>query len=632
MGGFRGGNLRLRGTVWWFRRRVPLALTVRFGSVEITRSLRTSRLQEANRRARAAWLATEQAFEVMARNTSLSEEQAAIIRRLREEPLWTSPTASEIMDSIGAGDWAHAELLFEHGSAMVRALPPEEQPHLIDHMERLLEYIELVSSRKDLDLERRRTSLSELRALTAQLGKVKAASRSRNALALAQRAGVELTIERRVAGRLRDATPALTSTTPTVMTPAATAPDPAPPPNRSRKAKPLFSALEKDFLKEKARVVEGHRSYDRKTGEQTQVTLHLWASIMGDRAIDQYDGADAGLFRETMLRMPASHGKNGTRAKVRRAIPPLEAIRRADEKQKAIDARNAALPPDAEQEPGVRRLSMKTLKRHFSTLSQYWLFARQRGYVPTDSNPFKGWQYQGIGRGKKHRKRGPWSTEDLNLLLTSEWFDADRIGSDAWWVTLIGMWCGLRVEEIARLRPSHDIQELEGIPAFVVQEHPNPNRWSPKTEAGERVVPIHPFLLELGIMDLVDQRRREGAQRLFPSFRLWPSSDKLSAKFVSKFSRHKIALGIGKRTTFHSFRHNISTLLRNLPATAIRETWIDAILGHSGSEDEDGRARPQSEGITTYLDGIGIQNLLATVEAIRYPKDVELSRLQRPPE
>jgi hypothetical protein len=203
MGGTRGGNLHIRGTVWWFRRRVPRALTARLGSVEITRSLRTSCPREASSRARAVWLATERVFEVMTRSPSLSEEQAAaIVRRLREEPLWASPTMSEIMGRIEAGDWAYADLLFNHASAALRSLPPEQQAHVIDHMERLCERIELVCSREELDHERKKGELFELRALTAQLGQIKATEQARNALAVADRASLELTVERRVANRL----------------------------------------------------------------------------------------------------------------------------------------------------------------------------------------------------------------------------------------------------------------------------------------------------------------------------------------------------------------------------------------------------------------------------------------------
>ncbi|MFT8242429.1 tyrosine-type recombinase/integrase [Roseomonas sp. BN140053] len=313
---------------------------------------------------------------------------------------------------------------------------------------------------------------------------------------------------------------------------------------------------------------------------------------------------------------------------MRRTVPPLEAIRQADEKQKAIDARNALLPPGAPREPSVPRLQMRTLKKHFSKLSQFWIHAGRLSHVPKAENPFRGWEYQGVRR--KLKKRGPWSDADLNALLASQWFDEDRVGSDHWWVTVIGMWSGLRVEEIARLRPAEDIREIAGVMAFVIQEHPAPEPWSPKTESGERTVPIHSALLELGIMDFVDRRRREGASRLFPSYRITPSSDKLSARFVSDFSRHKNSIGIGPKTTFHSWRHNVATILRNKAVSEARESWIDAVLGHAGGEDDEGKPVRQSVGVTVYLDAVWMQNLKATVEAIRYPDEVDFSRLRRP--
>ncbi len=108
-----------------------------------------------------------------------------------------------------------------------------------------------------------------------------------------------------------------------------TAPEPEPPPPEQPpvpvrlprgKAKPPFSAVGRSFIAEKSRVVEGHREYDQQTVRQTESTLQLWADLLGDRPIDGYDGADAGRFRDLLLRMPASHGKSGTRAEVHRLV------------------------------------------------------------------------------------------------------------------------------------------------------------------------------------------------------------------------------------------------------------------------------------------------------------------------
>jgi integrase len=327
--------------------------------------------------------------------------------------------------------------------------------------------------------------------------------------------------------------------------------------------------------------------------------------------------------------MPSDHSKSGTRAEVRKHVPPLEAIRQADEKQKAIDSRNALLPPGSAKEADIPRVMMKTLKRHFSALSQVWVHAQRADYVPRDTNPFRGWEYQGVKKGQ--RKRSEWSVDDLNKLLASPWFDPEHSGDDRWWVIVIAMFSGMRVEEIVRLRSAHDIVQIEGVWSFKIQKHAD--GWAPKTETSERVIPIHSKLIDLGLLQKADAQRAASAAYLFDSFRERISSDKLSAKFVSDFSRHKTSLGIGAGTTFHSFRHTISTILRNTSLRDARESWIDAVLGHEGGDDDVDAGpkrmpRPKkSEGQTTYLGNISIENLQATVEAIRYPDSVDLSRL-----
>lgn len=120
-------------------------------------------------------------------------------------------------------------------------------------------------------------------------------------------------------------------------------------------------------------------------------------------------------------------------------------------------------------------------------------------------------------------------------------------------------------------------------------------------------------------MSFVDRRLRDGSFRLFPQSARRASTDKLSAKFVRDFSNHKTALGIGPENTFHSSRHNISTMLRNTKNSDVRSIWMDAILGHAGGEDDTGMDRARSEGETTYMHGVDLKNLKLTVEAIQYP-------------
>jgi len=151
----------------------------------------------------------------------------------------------------------------------------------------------------------------------------------------------------------------------------------------------------------------------------------------------------------------------------------------------------------------------------------------------------------------------------------------------------------MRLEEICRLRPDKDIDTVNGIPCFVIQAHPD--GWDPKSEAGERKVPIHPWLIQHGLMNLVQKRREDGVDRLFPEPRL--QGNKLGAQFSRDFSRFKTALGYGRKHVFHSFRHTFRT---ELEATAHKESHIDAIMGHEGGGRGEGR---------TYVKGISVKVL-----------------------
>jgi integrase len=613
--------LRLRGSIYWFRRRVPPELMIRLDRLEIHRTLRTSSSKVAAKRGRRAWLATERAFDEMARNPALAAKQARLlIEQLLEESIFDSPTADDLIASAASDDSTLARMLFNRDVvAIVAELPPEQRERVHLHMDRIMDKAELAVARRWRDWE----------ALKAQAALLQANNAQTEADAATMRAGEaeRMLSETRVAQRVAEELRAIAGRSdPVAAEPVA---EPHIGKAKAGKPKPLWSAVAVAFIAEKSRPVAGHRSYDQQTIRQTESTMALWTDIIGDRRMSEYDGSDANLFRDTMLRMPSSHGKSGTRLANRMLVQPLEAIRIADQKQKLIDAKNALLKPGDAKFESIPRLQMKTLKRHFSTLSQFWIHAQRSDYVARDVNPFRGWDYQGVVRGAATRSE--WSTEDLNKLLRSRWFAPQNAGTDDWWVTLIAIFSGMRVEEIVRLRAAYDVVIQNGVPCFKIQVHDD--GWQPKTPASIRDVPIHSNLLELGLMQKLAEQQAAGERYLFSSFTGRPSSDKRSAKFVSDFSRHKTRIGIDGDTTFHSFRHSVVTILRNTPLAAARESWIDAVLGHEGAPEEgdnQGTRRPRpkrSEGQTTYLGAIALENLVATVEAIRYPAEVDFSRV-----
>jgi integrase len=172
-------------------------------------------------------------------------------------------------------------------------------------------------------------------------------------------------------------------------------------------------------------------------------------------------------------------------------------------------------------------------------------------------------------------------------------------------VTLIAAYSGMRLGEICNLR-KEDLQTIEGIPCFLIQPHAETG-WVPKTEAGTRMVPVHPKLIEAGVLALKDATN---GPYLIADLETSKQGVR-GAALGRAYSLLKTRIGLPAEITFHSFRHTVSTQFRNA-RTDIREVWIDRLLGHEATH--------RSQGTTTYLTSISTANLKQTIKAISYPE------------
>ncbi|MCP1216133.1 tyrosine-type recombinase/integrase [Acetobacter orientalis] len=93
-------------------------------------------------------------------------------------------------------------------------------------------------------------------------------------------------------------------------------------------------------------------------------------------------------------------------------------------------------------------------------------------------------------------------------------------------------------------------------------------------------MPIHSALLDWSILDF----RKDGEKFLFSELKT-PKSGPRGTDFGRNFSKFKTTIGLPAAITFHSFRHTVSTRLRNQTGD-LRELWIDALLGHEASQQE----------------------------------------------
>lgn len=324
-------------------------------------------------------------------------------------------------------------------------------------------------------------------------------------------------------------------------------------------------------------------------------TIKRFIEAVGDKEILDYSGEDAGTFKELMEKMPENYGKS--RNDTRTIFELIEYVKL--------------------HKSG--KISEKTIKNHFARLSAIWRYYLLRGVV--NSNIFIGWRFD----GKPKIKRIRWNDEQLQTLMNSSWNSPTISKKTFGYIVGLGSYTGMRLEEICRIR-IQDIIEIRGIPCIFIQDHEaRKNRpweaWTPKTEAGERIVPIGQSLINSGFLRFVEKQKNKKQYYLFSELKFSGKDKKRSDGFQQSFSRFKLRKKIPKGVDFHSFRHNVSTKLRNLPdgINGLRESWIDDFLGHEGQN--------KSVGNVVYLDMIDVENLKKVADSVVYGDFWDIEKL-----
>lgn len=327
----------------------------------------------------------------------------------------------------------------------------------------------------------------------------------------------------------------------------------------------------------------GGRKLGDETTDQYRQSVELFIGLMGDLPVGKISFDLAAEFREKILKLPNNHGKGRT-GSVKKEL---------------------ALAKGKTEAP---RLTMKTAKRHFSGMNSIWKWLMAKRHVPAQFNPFAGHSFPGTKSTKS--ARDAWSSEDLERLFSSPPYRGASSRSALYWLPLISLFSGLRLEEICRLRPDQDLIVRDRIYCFDIKRRPG---WDPKSEAGSRVVPVHSWLLSNGFKEFVDTQRASRSEHLFPELKL--HRNKLSSGFSREFSRMKTEIGVGKKTTFHSFRHTFRTVLGS---TDHKDSHIDAVMGHEGGGSE---GRVYDKGVTTLKLKEVVESFRLAFDPTSFPHD-----------
>lgn len=207
-------------------------------------------------------------------------------------------------------------------------------------------------------------------------------------------------------------------------------------------------------------------------------------------------------------------------------------------------------------------ISIRTQSNIITLLSAFANWLAGHGYI--ESNPLAGIKPKAQ---KQAAKQKTWSQEDIALWFSPE--HLDTLQGWQYWLPLMGLYTGARLEELAALKAT-DIHEHEGIAYFEVHDRDGRHI---KNAASSRLVPIHSRLVDLGFLEFVEGRKDH--ERLFELRRIQGRYGFNSSKW---FGRHRKKLGI--TPDFHGLRHTVAESLRLAGVQGHAISWL---LGHSGA-------------------------------------------------
>lgn len=318
--------------------------------------------------------------------------------------------------------------------------------------------------------------------------------------------------------------------------------------------------------------------------------LPVFLSYIGDRPVDEIRQIDLNEFAKVLCKLPPRW---------------TEIVRKTG--QSIVDI--------AAQEHS-ENVSPKTFEDTYMASLRPFLKAAKRIYGDSGfphNLTTEGLVYTGKTKDGEQKQRAFTAEELRKLFEGTEFakFAADPESHHQYWLPLIGLFTGARVNEICQLNPQEDIRLEDGIPIFDFREDGETDERvtrSIKNKTSVRTVPIHPRLLELGFLDYAERVKQAGAKLLFPAWS--PFKGRASGEAEKWFRSFLEETGLRDETPaqrivgMHAFRHTFLNRAFNLDVQN-----AEVITGHAGSD---------SEVVRGYKGKLQIRKLLTIIEQVDF--------------
>lgn len=177
----------------------------------------------------------------------------------------------------------------------------------------------------------------------------------------------------------------------------------------------------------------------------------------------------------------------------------------------AVTRQDVTLFTDKMREPGVvtpKGVSVPNMNTTLSLLSALFGFAVKRNLI--EANPARGSQLKDVRRPRE--KRREFDEAALKAIFGSPIYTSNErpeggAGEAVYWLPLLALHTGARINELCQLHPDDVAQEGytdrrgKAHKAWVIRiEHDRAKGKRVKTEGSERRIPVHPDLIKLGFV------------------------------------------------------------------------------------------------------------------------------------
>lgn len=315
-----------------------------------------------------------------------------------------------------------------------------------------------------------------------------------------------------------------------------------------------FEAVASEYLAE----IRQTAGLAPKTLSDKEDALALLREVTAGKPIAELTKEDAREVRSVLLRLPKNRRRNPKTANLK--------LR------------------DALEVPGVETIASRTMNGYIGNLSTFFGWAVDQGYA--ERNVFDGMRVQTRKAAKNNR--AAFTTEQAEVIvsrLTTHLFPV-RVKDTHKWVTLIGAYTGMRLNEIAQLCVA-DVKCEDEIRYFNVTADSDPAlsgevargvRKRLKNQASERKVPVSDRLIELGFLEFL-QSRSGPSVRLFPDLSYCPMNG--YGRNAGRWFKQEYLPKLGIESpalVFHSLRHTVVT---ELGRQGVEPALISALVGHA---------------------------------------------------